>query len=236
MFAPDSPLLNIPATLHKRQAVFLDGLRQHAQIALYAYTRLCQSLSELAHARDKHLDPTSDYTAIFLDAWACVEAIDRFRQLWQLQPAADTIPKEFSPSSINQKLNSIRNIRNVSAHIAQKIDQITSLNSSVSGTISWATVLSKEPLVINTHFVRPGVIHGHLQARFAMPTGDTLFTHDTGHVVLAACQHEGDLSQGYQIVVSIIEFAERHLSSKFSGKSFEPRLPTNVFGSARLDT
>jgi hypothetical protein len=235
MFAANSPLLNIPATLVKRQAIFLDGLRQHAQIAIYAYTRLCKSLSEIAFARAKNLETHHEFTGIFLDTWACVEAIDRFRQLWHLQPAAETIPEEFAPKLINEKLDSVRNLRNVSAHIAQKIDQIAALNSSISGTIRWVTVISSEPMIINTYFIRPGIIHDSIATQFLSPAGETLFTHNTGSIFLNAGKHEGDLSQAYSLICSIVAFAEQHLISQFIGESFEPRLPSDIFGSAQLD-
>ena len=197
MFNNDSPLLNIPAKLQKRQAIFLDGIRQHAQIAIYAYTRLCKYLSELSIAHTSNPKNQQDFTHIFLDAWSCVEATDRFRQLWQLQPSADTIPAEFSPEIINNKLQSIREIRNVSSHIAQKIDQIASLNASVSGLIRWVMMHGKEPSVIRTYFMRPGIIHGELPVKFLLPSGKVLFTHDVGHVVLNAGAHEGNLSEAY---------------------------------------
>lgn len=234
MFNNDSPLLNIPAKLQKRQAIFLDGIRQHAQIAIYAYTRLCKSLSELSVAHTSNPKNQQDFTHIFLDAWSCVEAADRFRQLWQLQPAADTIPAEFSPEIINGKLQSIREIRNVSSHIAQKIDQIASLNASVSGLIRWVMMHGKEPPVIRTYFMRPGIIHGELSAKFLVPSGKVLFTHDVGHVVLNAGAHEGNLSEAYSIVCSVVNFAEEYLSSQFVGDLFEPRLPTNILSSAQL--
>ena len=235
MFEINSPLLNIPATLTKRQAIFLDGLRQHAQIAIYAYTRLCNSLSELSFAHSSNVEISQDFTHIFLDAWACIEAVDRFRSLWQLQPASDTIPGEFSPKVINGKLQSIRNLRNVASHIAEKIDQIASLNASVSGLIRWITMHSKSPTVIRTYFMRPGIIHGQLSAQFVAPSGKILFTHDVGSILLNAGSHEGNLSDAYSIVCSIVDFMEQHLASKFIGPAFEPRLPANIFGSAQLN-
>ena len=235
MFEINSPLLNIPATLTKRQAIFLDGLRQHAQIAIYAYTRLCNSLSELSFAHSSNVEISQDFTHIFLDAWACIEAVDRFRSLWQLQPASDTIPGEFSPKVINGKLQSIRNLRNVASHIAEKIDQIASLNSSVSGLIRWITMHSKSPTVIRTYFMRPGIVHGQLSAQFVSPSGKILFTHDVGSIVLNAGSHEGNLSDAYSIVCSIVNFMEQYLASQFIGPAFEPRLPANIFGSAQLN-
>ncbi|MGP2435599.1 hypothetical protein ACTUQ0_15440, partial [Listeria monocytogenes] len=77
----DSPLLNIPVALEKRQAIFLDGLRHHAQIAIYAYIRLCHALSELSDTHISEEKNHCEFTHIFLDTWAFIESIDRFRQL-----------------------------------------------------------------------------------------------------------------------------------------------------------
>lgn len=235
MLLPDSPLLNIPSALVKRQAVFLDGLRQSAQIAIYAYERLCRELTVLAFSRANGSGGNAETTGVFLDAWAVVDSIDRFRSLWMLQPETETIPVEFNPVLINGKLQAIRDVRNVYAHIAQKIDQISALNASVSGTLHWVTVMQKDPIAINSHFIRPGVLHGSLNENILIPSGKVLFTHDTGCIALTAGNVKADLSCAYSVICSIVRFAERHLRSKFIGKEFEYRLPSDIFGSVKID-
>lgn len=95
-------------------------------------------------------------------------------------PNSENIPSEFSPSNVRLQLQTIRDVRNVSAHIAQKIDQIIALNASVLGSINWVTLVSQEPLKIKTHFIRPGIMRRNTQCQFAMPNGEVSFIHGGG--------------------------------------------------------
>lgn len=151
MLSVNSPFLNIPVALDRKQAVFLDGMRHTAQIVDMSYRRLCQALTHIALG-----ETSSGFAHVFLDTWALIDAADRFRSLWELQPNAATIPYQYSPSALRSRLQDIRNVRNVSAHIAQKIDQIVSLNSSVLGAISWVSLLSHAPLKVKTYLSAPG--------------------------------------------------------------------------------
>lgn len=235
ILATDSPLRNIPSALYKNQAIFIDGIRQNAQIAIYAYTRLCQSLTTLAHQKLENNDIDHDFTHVFLDIWACIEAIDRFRQLWNAQPVADTVPKKYNPAALDNKLQPIRKLRNISSHIAQRIDHVASLNASVSGMVHWLTAVNHKPLEIYTLFIRPGILHGKLNTELITVNGEVQFTHDTANVVLSAGEHKGNISDAYKFICSLIEFAEVHLRGKFADSKFAQRLPYNIFGSAKLD-
>lgn len=233
MLSPNSPFLNIPAILDKKQAVFFDGMRQSIQIIELSYTRLCQSLTAIAYNRSEDLNP--NFTHIFLDAWAFVDSVDRFRLLWQLQPSADTLPLDYTPQLLNNNLKAVRDIRNVAAHLAQKIDRVLSTNSSVAGSISWVTLTCKEPLKINTYFIRLGIFATKIKECFSLPSGETSFTYDSGNVILSAGGHEANLSTTYIFINSIVTFAEQYLESAFLKPEFETRLGIDIFGSAVLD-
>lgn len=235
MLSVDSPFFNIPVALDRKQAVFLDGMRHASQIVELSYTRLCQELSELSANGATDENPAG-FTHVFLDAWAFIDAADRFRCLWEMQPNASTISENFSPDTVREQLQNIRNVRNVSAHIAQKIDQIVSLNSSVLGAISWVSLVSRTPLKVKTHFIRPGVMHGNVKGQFAMPDDEVGFNHGSGHISFTAGKHDANLSLAYKTICSIIEFAEASLKLAFQNSFFEQRLPTDMFGSAELDT
>ena len=119
MLSIDSPFLNIPAALDRKQAVFLDGMRHAGQIVELSYTRLCQALTDLSVGGTTAEKPTG-FTHVFLDAWAFVDAADRFRCLWEMQPSASTIPDKFSPDAVRIQLQDIRDVRNVSAHLVHR--------------------------------------------------------------------------------------------------------------------
>jgi hypothetical protein len=234
MLSVDSPFLNIPRALDRKQAVFLDGMRHAVQIVELSYTRLCQALTELS-VDGTTAAKSAGFTHVFLDAWAFIDAADRFRCLWEMQPNASNIRNQFSPNAVHIQLQEIRDVRNVSAHLSQKIDQIVALNSAVLGAISWVSLLSNDPLKVKTHLIRPGIMHGNVKGQFAMPIGEVTFIHGSGYISVAAGKHEANLSLAYKVICSIIEFAETSLKLAFQHSSLEQRLPTDMFGSAELD-
>lgn len=235
MLSINSPFLNIPVALDRKQAVFLDGMRHAAQIVELSYTRLCQALTDLAVDQTITVG-SAKFTHVFLDAWAFIDASDRFRCLWEMQPNASTIPDEFSPDALRTQLKDIREVRNVSAHVAQKIDQIMSLNSSVLGAISWVSIVSHAPLKVKTYFIRPGIMHGSVKGQFAIPSGEVSFNHGSGCISVTAGKHEAKLSVAYKTIRSTIKFAEESLKLAFQDSSLQQRLPADMFGSAELDT
>lgn len=235
MLSVDSPFLNIPTALDRKQAVFLDGMRHAGQIVELSYTRLCRALADLS-ANATTDAKSAGFTHVFLDAWAFIDAADRFRCLWEMQPSASSISGKFSPDAVRMQLQDIRDVRNVSAHLAQKIDQIVSLNSSVLGAISWVSLISTTPLKVKTNFIRPGIMHGNVKGQFAMPNSEVSFNHGSGYISVAAGKHDVNLSLAYQSICSIIEYAEASLKLAFQNPALEQRLPTDMFGSAELDT
>lgn len=235
MFSETSPFLNIPAALDRKPAVFLDGLRHAAHIADLAYTRLCAGLTKHAENYSKG-QAQSEFTHLFLDAWAFIDATDRFRCLWEMQPNAETIPEPFSPKTIRHQLQGIRELRNVSAHVAQKIDQIVAVNSSVLGSISWLSIFSQSPLKIKTCFIRPGIIQSTVSDQLAVPKGKDFFVNESGCISVTAGKHKVMLSSAYELVRNTVTFAENHLNAAFQHPSLAERCPSDMFGIADLDT
>ena len=233
MLSTNSPLLNIPVALDMKQALFLDGLRHAAQIADHAYKRLCFALKEQAMYSSKEREGDS-FVPIFLDTWAFIDAADRFRLLWQLQPAANTLPDEFSPKKVGEQMQGIRNLRNVSDHIAQKIDQIVSLNSSVLGSVSWLSLVSEQPLDIKTCFIRPGIMWKTTNEQFAIPIKKVTFVNGSGCITVTAGKHKYLLDYAYHFICKIIAYVEHHLNIAF--ERLPSRHPSDLIGVADLDT
>lgn len=234
MLSDSSPFLNLPTALDPKQAVFLDGMRHAIEISDLSYRRLCHELTELAVKQSDGFE-SSKFTHIFLDAWAFIDAVDRFRLLWEMQPNPECIPKEYSRDAVRSRMQSIRDVRNVSAHIAQKIDQIVALNSSVLGSINWVTLFSQDPLKIKTYFIRPGVMSGSVKGQFAMPSGKVDFIEGSGCVSLAVGKHQVSLSDAYRTLCSIVEFAEAGMTFSTQGSEHIQHLPGDMFGSAELN-
>ena len=162
MFFPKSPFLNFPSNLDRRQAFYLDGIRHAAEIIELSFSRLSDNLTALVRDVSESKRPNS-YAIYYLDAWAFVDAVDRLIALWKLQPNADLIPYLWSPIKLTDELKVIREIRNVSDHIAQRADQIISSNTAALGELSWVTVLSESPLEIKSCLIRPGFLPHSLE-------------------------------------------------------------------------
>lgn len=235
MFSNESPFLNIPQALDARQALYIDGLRHAAQIADLAYRRLCSGLTQhvLLYCRD---GKPGEFTYLYLDAWAFIDATDRLRSLWKMQPGTESMPSQFAPATVQEKLEGIRQLRNVSAHIGQKIDQIVSLKSSVLGSLSWVTAVSQTPLVVKTCFVRPGVMPPTVSDQLAMPAGRVDFVNDSGWITMSAGKHKVVLSEAYAVLSELVNYADKALAAAFSAPSFEKKRPADMFGMAELDT
>ena len=234
MLSENSPFLNIPAALDKKQAVFLDGLRHSAQIADHAYTRLCAGLTEQSVKLSENRG-SNEFTPLFLDVWAFIDSTDRFRSLWEMQPYSADIPEPYSKSTIKSQLSGIRDLRNVSAHISQKIDQIIAINSSVLGSINWLTMVSKSPVQIKSCFIRPGIMLGMVSDQLAIPSKEIQFCNDSGHVSVTAGKHTVMLTDAYYVLRNFVEYAEQNLMISFQQPTLEKRLPSDLIGIADLN-
>lgn len=234
MLSEHSPFLNIPVALDSKQALFLDGLRHAIQISDLAYKRLCIALKDQADAQSKDRAYDS-FVPIFLDAWAFIDAVDRFRSLWEAQPNAKSINGEFSAAAVRLKLQGIRDLRNISDHIAQKIDQIVSMNSSVLGSIRWLSLTSESPLRIRTCFIRPGIVRSKVNGQLAIPTKRINFVNSSACITVAAGRHEFLLDDAYELLRGIVSFAETSLALSFQQPSLTKRNPSDLIGVAELD-
>lgn len=77
-----SPLRRLPSELDRRQALFLDGIRYSVEMADLAYTRLRQTLFNLAEQRGSgtSLDHWLFVSAV-QDAWSLIDSLHRLRGL-----------------------------------------------------------------------------------------------------------------------------------------------------------
>lgn len=214
MFDPQSPFLNIPVNTNLRQAFFLDGIRHAFEIANLAFLRLTENLNDLA-APQTNPEGFRGYSEYFLDAWAFVDAVNRLMALWKLQPNADTIPDPWRPSSFSQELQQIRNVRNVSDHFAQRVDQIVSSNGSALGELSWVKVQSLEPPIMKSYLIRPGFLPGKLNFQLNLLRDEIHIQNNIANIQLKAHTYTANLSHTYTKLVGLAQFAESSLADSF---------------------
>lgn len=209
-----SVLRRIPVNIDPKQAIFLDGIRHAVEIMDVAYSRLRDTLTQLALT-----PPTSDELSnisshVFLDAWAFVDAVDRFRMLYMQMPGIKFGAKKDGIPTLQEAIQEFRNLRNVADHLAQRADFVLSRNSAALGELSWLTGVQLQPEVIAWHCtIRPGT----LQSVPPMLTNSIVSTLDwpTDSIRLSAGGYEGNLSEVRTHVAIRIRHLEAQLQSVF---------------------
>lgn len=174
MIAHNSPLKKLPAGVDRKQALFIDGIRHAAEIASLAYSRLRETLTHIALSELNEKDKATYSTAAFLDAWAFVDAIDRFRMLWQQMPLPKTKQPITGVPPLEEVMKPFRELRNVADHIAQRIDEVLSKHSAALGILSWFTATDVNPVQGYMCSIIPGTVTGRRVAAMPSPVGRSL--------------------------------------------------------------
>tara|TARA_R100000656_G_scaffold73382_1_gene54634 strand:- start:1218 stop:1919 length:702 start_codon:yes stop_codon:yes gene_type:complete len=173
MISVDSPLKKLSARTDRKQAMIFDGIRHSAQIANLAYLRLRETLTVLALNELSRDEFDAHITAAFLDAWAFVDSVDRFKSLWQLTKSKNSKDKE-----LELELQSIRDLRNVTDHLAQRIDYVVSNRNAALGSLSWITITNADSCEGLVCAIVPGTLRNNKleiqypkEESFEIPTG-----------------------------------------------------------------
>ena len=215
MIRKDSVLRRLPANMDRRQVLFLDGIRHAGEIATLAMTRLRCTLTTIAN--EAHDVEMADglYTSAFLDAWALVDVIDRFRTLWSQLPGRQRPVTQSSPS-FAEIAQPVRNLRNVADHLAQRADYVVAHRGSALGVLSWYTVMHsqiKDSEIEEALFcaIVPGSWHPEkMRGRMANPAGESIEL-PSGFIHLSAGEFTANLSAVIPHMESRIDELERSL-------------------------
>jgi hypothetical protein len=193
MISNDSILRRLPPALDRKQALYFDGIRHCGEIAGLAYSRLKKTLTKIAVKENESGSNNSLFTSAFLDAWSLVDVIDRFRSLWISLPNSSPLPPTSGSRSFAEISQSIRDLRNVADHIAQRADYVVARKGTALGILSWFTVLKQSPLegIVCT------IIPGTMQVRstpVVNPAGQ-LIEIPTSLIQLSAGEYTASLSE-----------------------------------------
>lgn len=191
MISRDSILRRLPADNDVPMLIVMDGIRHAGEIAGLAYGRLLGTLTDIA-LNEYVGDAIGDrYTSAFLDAWSVVDAIDRFRALWELLPRAPDAVNPPGVQPFREVAEPVRNLRNVADHLAQRLEYVVACKGTALGSLSWLTLRGDSMKgVICT--VVPGTLRKS-QAPVVNPFGREM-ERPTGLVQLAAGEYQANLS------------------------------------------
>lgn len=193
MIKPDSVLRRLPQGLDPRQAIYFDGIRHAVEIAELSYRRLQRTLTEIALTTSE-TSKRESYTSAFLDAWAFVDAVDRFRSLWaSMSKFIVTQAAQGSGPTFADLAQPIRNLRNVSDHLSQRIDHVVSAKCTALGVLSWMTMASTDCTRAYCCTIVPGFIDG-VVGHIVNAAGEKTEL-PTGLIHLSAGEHRANLSK-----------------------------------------
>jgi hypothetical protein len=217
MISADSVLRNLPSGLDRKQALFFDGIRHAAEIAEFSYRRLQETLATIATENHQTSERAPLFTAAFVDAWAIVDSLDRFRSLWQLLPVPGySSRREAVESSFLALSQPVRDLRNVADHLAQRADYVVAKNGSALGILSWVTIPNGEALRALSCAIIPGTVQKH-RAKIPLPMGKIVEL-PSDLIELKAGEHSVCLSEQLPRVRAIIEILENSLDKEFRSK------------------
>jgi hypothetical protein len=193
MLSENSILRRIPPQLDRQQNVFLDGIRHAAEIASLAYNRLTDTLTQLALTQNAGLKlPQDQITSAFLDAWAFVDEVDRFRSLVQLMPGMKLVGRTDGRPGFIEISESVRALRNVADHLGQRVDYVVANEGTALGCLKWLTVLDAEQGIFLSAILLAGTLRSNTKAVLT-PIGRT-FLARTDHIHLESGAHSASLS------------------------------------------
>ncbi len=205
ILARDSILRRLPPELDPKQALFIDGIRHSVEIIDLAFPRLRGTLTDIAIADPKALDLPAASAHAFLDAWAMVDAIDRFRMLCKLMPnsKSGTLPPGIK--TLAEVTEPFRNLRNVADHLAERADYVVSKDGTALGKLTWFTGFKLAPPTGWMCTLQPGTIRRSPEP----PPEPIIMTVDwpTDHIRLTAGEYEANLSS----ILPHIELRVRNL-------------------------
>lgn len=209
MIGKDSPLRRLPAALDQRQALYFDGMRHAVEIADLAYLRLVATLAVIAQREELHDDRAM--TSAFADSWTFVDAMHRFRGLYNLVPGFEELcgPPTRGAAAWRQLLADVTDVRNVADHIGQRVDYVLAKRMPVLGALSWFTA-DHDMVGGKMCVLAPGSFIGKKTMNAVNPLGRPMtLLHFTGLIQLAAGEHRVGLSD----VHDALELQVRRLES-----------------------
>lgn len=218
MIGQESPFRRLPHELDRRQTLFLDGMRHAVEIADLAHRRLVASLTELATPRqDSPL--TERFAMVFLDAWAVVDAIDRFRQLLRRMPGARPKPVPEGTKTFMERTEPIRALRNAGDHVAERIDHIIQAKSTALGVLSWVTMVDARQGMLCS--ILPGTMSS---GEFPLPNpAGPPMAFPTDMIMLRAGAHEANLSEAMRHLERQVRALEAALAQVMREEGAEDR-------------
>lgn len=218
-----SVLRRLPVNLEPSQRIYLDGFRHAAELSSYAFEHLVSELAVLS--RDAVCQQTGDFIVPFHFAWSFIDASDRLVGLLRAMPGIEFEPVEPGKSTFFDRMKCVRDLRNLSDHIATRVQFIVAKNGTALGVLSWTYQRGDEPEKLKSCSILPGTMRLKSSAiRFPVAATEG---EEIGTIYLEAATYSAELRAIHNDVAKMVGRIETALSSQFEGSE----QPHESFGS-----
>lgn len=225
----DSSLRRIPVTVSPKQAVFLDGIRHAIEVMDIGFHRLRNELTKVALEPPNTAELPMIGASLFLDAWAVVDAIDRFRQFYTGFPGMRHVNTTENIQPLREALQTFRDLRNVGDHVSSRSEEVVAKGDGAAlGELTWLTGAQLLPKVVAWHCVlRPGTFRS--KPSLSTSSFQTKLDWPTDYICLRAGGYQGNLSQVRTHIAGRVRHLESQLDAIFSKPEHEKAGVINDF-------
>jgi hypothetical protein len=134
LFHSGSPLLALPQSMDKQEAMYLDAMRFAMEMAELSYVRLCDALIKLPGESDEAQHRLLS-TCVVQDAWSMIDSADRLRSLVGRAKSLDEHAD--LKNGFEGSIAAIRDLRNTVQHLDHKIPSLAAKDWPVWGVLRW---------------------------------------------------------------------------------------------------
>lgn len=208
---PESILRRLPPGLSATQLVALDVVSHARDITSLSGQRLTQTLTDIAIGKSAD---SIQIASAFADAWSVVDAVDRIRSMVRL--LAKHLHESFKPvtTAFDEETKVIRELRNLTDHLPQRIEGVLASNMPAIGRLSWVTVISTESALFCA--LDPGTVRSTKKAITLPDVGGRSVVLPTSAVLLSAGSTKAWLDEASLAVHKLVAALESYLEKLVS--------------------
>lgn len=218
MIDTDSPLYCLNGFARRLQVLF-DGIRLSAETIDVAMERLQRQLDNLATTGKTGDLAHKSFAEAFIDAWAIVDALDRFRQLYVMFVRQTPEYADFSFS--DRYFDQIKKLRDVDQHISKKVEQVVAKKGTALGVLRWTTLLFDGSNSIIESVLLPGSPH-EVHHDFSLPHFLSEPLSATPRVVLEAGPYRAELNECINRAKEILRSIEVQVAAAIASAGLPP--------------
>jgi hypothetical protein len=168
MLRDDSPLRRLPSGLHRKQALFLDGISLSVDMTALAYQRLRKGLLWPLPTGKHHPSSRSGTAEIVMDAWSIIDSVNRLRVLVE---GMRGLRRGSAVVSFLNSVSDVEALRNAVQHLSGEVEKLWEDGWPLWGTLSWVVVEAPDAEQFLTVAFNPGALGGRVRVPVVNPVG-----------------------------------------------------------------